>query len=296
VVSSDSFTGVGSGFLTPTPLECNGVIRVFGGARDQNGTSRLVWLDLDPNSLCTVGGAAVPCLDVGAEGHFDQDGVILGDLIRLDHQLVMAYVGFNYFPSVKFAAAPGLAVSEDNGQSFRRITAQGWRVEASGTPALIEAVHSIEKTITGFRVLYSMGEDWELVDGKAFPKYSSFAAAGSSLWNLKTTNKSKLPQHPDVYRLGRPRFVPNEIAHGVVIATGGRASGDYRPYLFLASNNEGFEPHPEGFPIVPGDYSWCSKHVSYPSFVVIDDFAFMFLNGDEMGIGGCYVMKARISG
>ena len=72
-------------FMTPVPMQLSDtVIRVFGGTRDDKGVSRISWIDVDrANPLKLLRAATQPVLDVGEPGMFDDNGVILGDLIRV---------------------------------------------------------------------------------------------------------------------------------------------------------------------------------------------------------------------
>src|ERR1700722_10031135 len=100
--------------LTPTPVLLDEVIRIFVGFRDRDGVSRIGFVDVDAgNPACIVGVSITPVLDVGGPGAFDDNGVILGDIIQDGDQWRMYYVGFQLVAGVKFLAFTGLAVSHD---------------------------------------------------------------------------------------------------------------------------------------------------------------------------------------
>ena len=109
-----------SSALTPAPILLNSdVIRVYFGARDREGVSRIGYVDLNadnPSDILSLSKA--PALDVGQPGCFDDNGVILGDLVKDGETLRMYYVGFQKVEKVKFLAFSGLAISYDHGNSF----------------------------------------------------------------------------------------------------------------------------------------------------------------------------------
>ena len=110
-------------FLTPTPfLKDESTIRVYGGLRDASGASRIGYVDVaanDPTKVLKV--SDTPVLDLGHDGMFDDNGVILGDVVRApDGSVRMYYVGFQLPAKAKFLAFSGLAISHDNGETFTR--------------------------------------------------------------------------------------------------------------------------------------------------------------------------------
>lgn len=73
----------------------------------------------NPNKILKI--SDHPSLDVGSPGCFDDNGVILGDVIRIENKLYMYYVGSQHVQNVKFFFAfTGLAISLNQGESFQR--------------------------------------------------------------------------------------------------------------------------------------------------------------------------------
>ena len=123
--------------LTPTPVLIGDVIRVYCGFRDTEGRSRIGYVDVradDPSKVVAV--SREPALDIGAAGCFDDNGVILGDVVADGDRLRMYYVGFQIVARVKFLAFTGLATS--TAASIRSITSatrHRWMASASVPPA-----------------------------------------------------------------------------------------------------------------------------------------------------------------
>src|SRR6185437_9982518 len=96
--------------LTPTPY------------RLDDELSRIGYVDVradDPAAVVRV--SAEPVLDIGRAGCFDDNGMILGDLVDAPGGLHLFYVGFQRVARAKFLAFSGLAVSRDGGNCFRRV-------------------------------------------------------------------------------------------------------------------------------------------------------------------------------
>ncbi|XTO85935.1 hypothetical protein K4E85_03490 [Campylobacter coli] len=53
---------------------------------------------------------------------FDDNGVILGDVLRIENKIYMYYVAFQLVEKAKFLAFSGLAISSDNRENFSKST------------------------------------------------------------------------------------------------------------------------------------------------------------------------------
>ncbi len=70
-------------------------MRVYTGFRDKNGISRIGYIDLNKNNPYNVIDISKkPILDIGEPGNFDDNGVILGDVIYYKKNYYMFYIGF----------------------------------------------------------------------------------------------------------------------------------------------------------------------------------------------------------
>src|SRR4051812_19065961 len=105
--------------LQPTPVVLSDRIRIFIGCRDNEGISRVGWVDVkldDPSTV--IGYSEHPALDIGLPGAFDDNGVVPTAVVKRDNQVWMYYAGYQLVKRVRFIAFTGLALSDDNGLSF----------------------------------------------------------------------------------------------------------------------------------------------------------------------------------
>lgn len=284
------------GFLTPTPvLHDSKTVRVFGGMRDAAGVARVGWVDIDIATRRLVDVCDRPCLGVGEPGAFDANGVILGDVVTdpVTGDLLMAYVGFSMFPTVKFRAFSGLAKSCDGGRTFERVTREPWLgAESCGSPTSIVAVHALRRLKDStWTALVAVGDGWESIDGLQYPRYFTVSASGYDLATLSIARESLLPIPDGVYRLGRPRFVPNGPGDPAIVATGGRRDGDYRAYVFARAAGRWVQSKAVP-PVVPGCSPLAQIQAAYPAHIVADSEVWVFFNGDAMGRAGALLTRA----
>src|SRR6056297_3242988 len=103
--------------LQPTPIVLGDVIRIYCGFRDDEGTSRVGFVDVsltDPTSVLKV--SKDPVLDVGEFGTFDSHGVVPCAVVRRDEGVYLYYAGYLRGEKVRFQAFSGLAISNDDGE------------------------------------------------------------------------------------------------------------------------------------------------------------------------------------
>jgi len=143
--------------LTPTPIILdNKTIRVFVSMRDKSGVGRIGFIDVDINNPIKIKNISErPILDIGLPGTFDDNGIILGDIILIDNIYYMFYVGFQIVQKVKFLAFTGLAFSDD-GSTFKR-TKNTPILDRSDEGLFIRAIHTIIKENGIFKIWYATG-------------------------------------------------------------------------------------------------------------------------------------------
>ncbi|WP_250626411.1 hypothetical protein [Pinirhizobacter soli] len=278
--------------LTPTPWRLDEeTIRVFAGFRDADGVSRIGHVDVladDPATIVRVG--ADPVLDIGRDGCFDDNGVILGDVVDTPDGLHMFYVGFQRVAKAKFLAFTGLAVSTDRGLSFSRVQETPILDRAPGR-STIAAVHSASYYLGRWRLWYAAGDDWECIDGKPFPRYHIRHVATADLHAIPGTDDTCLVPQGTEYRIGRPR-VYRENGHYTMYFTRGNVTGEYFPGVAESRDGITWERRDEAFGLALASSGWDSTVICYPSLLAHRDRLLMFYNGNDMGVDGFGVASA----
>ncbi len=107
----------------PAAVSLGGSIwRVFFASRDERNRSQIGWVDIDLDRPQTpLRAAAEPVVALGALGHFDGDGVYPSCAVRDGKDVRLYTIGWNAgLRPPMFYAAIGLALSEDDGSTFKR--------------------------------------------------------------------------------------------------------------------------------------------------------------------------------
>ncbi len=271
---------------TPTPILLDPTtIRVYAGFLDAQGVSRIGYVDVDardPKNIKRI--SKKPVLDIGKPGTFDDNGVILGDVICIKNIYYMYYVGFQIPQKVKFLAFTGLAVSRD-GETFERV---------SDTPVFdrapdeyyTRAIHTVMVEKKLWRVWYGTGNSWEIIKGRAYPKYSIKYTASKDGRHFHSTGIACIPlSRRNEYRIGRPRVYKTPTGYQMLYTRGFR-DGRYVPgYAESADGIRWVRKDGElGLTLSPS--GWDSQMLCYPSLVRYHHTTYAFYNGNGMGKTG----------
>jgi hypothetical protein len=272
--------------LTPTPmLHPDGHIRVFAGFRDAQGISRIGYVDLDSGDPTRVlGVSAEPVLDVGRNGCFDDNGVILGDLCWRDGDLFLFYVGFQKVQKAKFLAFTGVAVSKDGGQRFTRLS-EAPIVDRGPGQTTIGAVHTAWHENGQWRLWYARGDDWQRIGGADYPRYDICYLSGEDLLDLPRGGQLCIAADAPEYRIGRPRVYRHGASY-LMYYTKGTLSGEYFPGRARSADGVHWTREDGAFELALSPGGWDSRHLCYPSFLTVGAKEYLFYNGNDMGRDG----------
>ena len=272
--------------LTPTPFLLNEeTIRVYAGFRDAKGVSRIGFVDLDANDpLKVVAVSASPVVDIGKDGAFDDNGVILGDVIRHNDQVFMYYVGFQLVEKVRFLAFTGLAISDDGGDSFKKYSLAPV-MDRSDEGLYFRAIHSVIVENGIWRCWYGVGSDWADINHGKFPQYKTYYIESVDGVNFDREGLLCIDFHNDEYRIGRPRVQKVDGKYEMYY-TIGTLRGTYLPGFAESLDGIHWMRKDLEVGISPSPSGWDSKALSYTAPVKYKNKEYLFYNGNDMGKTG----------
>lgn len=276
--------------LTPTPfLLDSSTIRVYCGFRDKQGVSRIGFVDVsadDPSQVKSV--SDTPCLDIGEDGCFDDNGVILGDVVRLSDGIVrIYYVGFQLVKKAKFLAYSGVAESFDNGKTFHRIKKTPI-LDRSENGLTINAIHSVINEGGKWKIWYAAGNGWEKIKGVDYPRYNIRYTESEDGINIDLNNVDKLciDVQGDEYRIGRPSVFKHNNQYLMFYTKGGISGKDYFPGVAYSKDGIHWERRDDEFGLDLSIDGFDSIHLCYPRLIQLEDRVLCFYNGNFMGKEG----------
>lgn len=275
--------------LTPTPyLLSPDVIRIYAGFRDELGVSRIGYVDVsadNPKEILKV--SKSPCLDIGEDGCFDDNGVILGDVVKCGDEIRMYYVGFQLVKKAKFLAFTGLAISRDNGDSFQRVSKTPV-LDRADSGLTINAIHSVHFENGIWRAWYAAGSSWQEINGQQFPKYNIWytESLDGINFDLKSTNILCVDNEGDEYRIGRPSVFKINDTYRMFYTKGSVSGLDYFPGTAISEDGIKWVRNDEQLGLSLSETGFDSVHLCYPRLISASDKVYCFYNGNNMGKEG----------
>lgn len=97
--------------------------RIYFTSRDKNNHSRVFFIEVNIHNLKQINKInSKPILTPGKLGSFDENGVMASSLITYNKKKYLYYIGWNKGNSIPFRWSIGLAISNDNGKSFKKFS------------------------------------------------------------------------------------------------------------------------------------------------------------------------------
>jgi hypothetical protein len=273
--------------LQPTPFLLNDkTIRVYCGFRDDDGVGRIGFVDVDSKNPCRVLKVSdYPVLDIGAPGTFDDNGVIPCAVVRRDSKLYLYYAGYQLARKVKFLAFGGLALSEDNGNSFVRHKVVPVFERTSEEP-LFRAIHCIFYEKGVWKAWYSAGDKFITINGTPHPTYNTRYIESADGVNFQGSGDICIPlQYHDEYRVGRPSVVRTGNLYRMFYSWGATNGGLKLGYAESIDGRQ-WQRADEKLNLKPSESGWDSLDMSYPSILITDGTIYLFYNGNDFGRAG----------
>jgi hypothetical protein len=273
--------------LTPQPFRLNDeTIRVYAGFRDKNGVSRIGYVDLasdEPNRI--LGVSYKPVLDIGRDGCFDDNGVIMGDVVQTPSGIFMFYVGFQLVKKAKFLAFSGVARSDDCGESFRRIS-ESPILDRDRFQTTIGAIHTARYENGFWRLWFARGDSWEIINGVPYPRYHICYTETKDLLNIPKSSITCIETTAPEYRIGRPKVYRLADGSYIMYATKGLINGEYTPSYFVSKDGISWDRDDKSLGIAVSKSGWDSETLCYPALIKGSNNTLMIYNGNKMGYGG----------
>lgn len=267
----------------PIVEPCAGdLVRVYVSARDAANRARVCRFDFDlaRGEMRTQPDA--PVLDVGALGTFDDHGVVGAWIVEHEGRRHLYYAGVTLGVTVPFYFYTGLAVSDDDGASFTRVSSAPVLERCAVDPYLTgQACVRIEDG--RWRMWYVSGDRWETRgDGpRHFYNIKYAESADGRAWHRD--GRVCIDFVGDQHAIGRPCVL--------------RDADRYRMwYCYRGTQYEiGYAESPDGLlwerlddraGIARSHDGWDSEMLAYPYVFDHGGRRYLFYNGNGYGRTG----------
>lgn len=172
--------------MIPTPMRIEGdIYRIYFSGRDERNRSHIGYATVSLGDVpAVVDYSQEPVLCPGRLGCFDDNGVTPSCIIRLSpEELALYYIGWNPGSTVRMHLFGGLAISQDNGRTFKRWS-EAPILERTQEDPLLNTAPWVVKDGDHYRIFYVSGCEWK---NKDLPRYNIKTGTSSNgkVWERK---------------------------------------------------------------------------------------------------------------
>jgi len=275
----------------PSVLLLDDRIRVYYATRDEQGRSLTSFIEVDARNPSNVlYEHPYPVMELGKPGTHDEDGVMVGCIVREAGEVRMYYTGWSKGGSVPYRVSCGLAISLDDGISFQRAF-DGPVVDRTRFEPHMTMSPYVLKEGGHWHMWYGSGLGWVNIEGVWEPTYAIKYAESKDglLWDQP--NQLCIPQTHVLEANTRPTVLRSENGYEMWFSyrhsqnfRGG--SGAYR--IGYATSEDAVTWHRQEDPkgLQARGEGWNSAMMAYPALVVVDGRRILFHNGDGFGTSG----------
>ncbi|MBP95980.1 hypothetical protein CMK18_08510 [Candidatus Poribacteria bacterium] len=262
------------------------VYRVLFASRDDQNRS-FVWsvdVELSLTKPRVVSRSLEPLLEPGSAGHFDDCGVYPSSLVKYGNTIYLYYIGWVAGAvSPMFYTNVGLAISENNGKSFKRYSLAPVIGRDAIDPWMVTAPFVLNQN-EKWRMWYIGGGYWDDSVSPWQSYYQVKYAESDDGIHWKKSDQICIPLHEGEHHISRTCVVPRN--EGYESWYGFNAGSGYR--IGYASSNDGltWKRNDSESGIKLSVEGWDSKSQSYPYIIDMDLGRFMFYNGNDFGRTG----------
>ncbi len=228
-----------------------------------------------------------PVLSPGGLGTFDEYGVTASYMINVKKKKLLYYVGWNLGTSTPFRNALGLAISNDGGKNFKKIS-KGPIMDRSYVDPCFVAGAKVLYENNSYKMWYISCINWKLDKGKPKHYYHLKYATSKDGINWKKDGticidfKSKYE-----YAISQPWVIKEKGIYKMWYSY--RAQKNIKTYRIgyaESKNGINWKRLDNKVGIDVSKKGWDSKMICYPSIYNINENKIMFYNGNEYGKSG----------
>jgi predicted GH43/DUF377 family glycosyl hydrolase len=263
----------------------NSLFRIYFTSRNLKNQSSMGFFEIDINEPKKIlYETQEPILEPGKLGTFDESGVMGVSLVSHERKKYLYYVGWNQPKTIPFRWSIGLAISEDEGKSFKKFSEGPILERNTIDPYFVSSPFVIFDNMS-WKMYYISGLKWNISkDGsKSIPYHIKYAESRDGInWNRKGNISIDFKYENETRIAKACVFRENKI---------------YKMFYCYAINNYvlGYAESTDGINWIRKDdqigittskSGWDSEMIEYPFFINYNNKKYLFYNGNEYGKTG----------
>ncbi len=271
----------------------NNIWRIYYASRDKDNRSYTSYIDVEagkPENILYEHDK--PILSIGKLGSFDDCGIMPSCIINNYKKKYFYYFGWNVRNTIPYHNSIGLALSEDNGNSFYKYSA-GPLFERNYKEPYFSATPWIIKEENILRMWYLSGTGWEIINGKPEAFYNIKYAESKDGINWERSGKVMIDfKNKKEGAISRPCMIKeNDLykmwySYRSVIDYRTNKENSYRIGYAESEDGINWERMDNKTGIDISEDGWDSTMIEYTNIVSFNNSKYLFYNGNEFGETG----------
>jgi predicted GH43/DUF377 family glycosyl hydrolase len=270
----------------PVALGLGGdLYRAYFATRDDHNRSHVGYVEFNlTRPQQTLRLSDQPVLSPGPLGYFDDHGVYASSIVAHENKLLLYYMGWN--PGLRepmFYTSIGVAVSEDNGETFRKLFKSPILSRSEFDPWMVSAPFVMLDN-ERWRMWYISGFKWEETEGELRSFYHIKYAESDDGIRWERQGIVSLELQPGERNIARPCAIKGK--NGYQAWYSHNAGKGYR--IGYAESDDGYAwtrlDSQAGISV--SESGWDSEALAYPWVFVHGDRKYMLYNGNNFGREG----------
>lgn len=274
--------------MVPSPLKISeGIYRIYFSSRNKNNQSLIFFFDLDINNqIKIIKISKKPVLEPGLLGAFDDNGVTPCSLVRINKKIIyMYYIGWKPKSTTRYSLMSGLAISKNNGKSFKRYSKAPILNLSDREPySILTGPYVIKKKNT-WHMWYVSCEKWITPD---IPIYNIKYATSKNGKKWIQTGKICLNTKKNERAVARPVVYYEKNKFNMIYSYELRKGKlkqipSYRVGYAESRNGINWKRNDDYFKIYPSKKGWDSQMVAYGIKLSSKKNKIFLYNGNDYG-------------
>lgn len=260
-------------------------VRVYVGGWDDDGISRIWWIDVSADDpFRVVDRASRPVVDLGDPGTFDENGVFPGHATLHEGRIYLTTTGFQLGHRIRHYNFGGLTISDDGGATFARVS-KAPVLDRADEGLHVRAGQSLLWDDGLLRCVYAAGTGWVEVGGNQRPVYDIRYQELERPNRVAPQGELIVAHDPSVeHALGRPQLLRHE---GRLIVLYTRRTLDMRYGMGGAVFEDGrWTRRDDEFAVPPSSSGFDAEMAYFPGAVSWEGRLLVFYSGNGYGRGG----------
>jgi hypothetical protein len=274
-------------------LEDN-LIRIYFSKRDIRNCSLPYFLeyDLERHKINSIN--EEPVLALGDTGTFDDSGIMPTCLVKHKDELRMYYIGWNLGVTVPFRNSIGIAISNDDGKSFRKLYDGPILDRTKYEPHFVASSCVIyDKGV--WKIWYLSCTKWKVVNNQLRHYYHiKYAESNDGIdWERKGIIAIDF-KYDNEYAISVPRVIYEEGLYKMWYSyRGGAFSDNYKIGYAESMNGINWNRLDEQINIITSKGNWDNESQCYPFIFDFKSERYMLYNGNGYGKSGFGIAKLQ---